>query len=151
MKCKWNSTESAKQILRMFRENSDMGLIARMQSAFSAPRVIANELFLSQDGLTATELAAQANCSPSRVTAILDRFEEEGRAERFQRDGDRLHTYVRLTEEGARQAKKRQCEMLDYVASLLGRLGPKLTKSAMECLRIALEFTKEQEEKPCLD
>ena len=90
MKCKWNSAEAAQTILTMFQENSDMRVIERVQTAFSAPRVIENRLYHCKDGLTATELATQANCSPSRVTAILDRWEEEGFAERFQLEGDRL-------------------------------------------------------------
>ena len=151
MKCKWNSAEAAQTILTMFQENSDMRVIERVQTAFSVPRVIENRLYHCKDGLTATELATQANCSPSRVTAILDRWEEEGFAERFQLEGDRLHTYVRLTEEGAKRAKERQADMLSFVDAVLTRLGSKRTKVAMECLKIALEFTKEQEELPCLD
>ena len=151
MKCKWNSAEAAQTSLTMFQENSDMRVIERVQTAFSAPRVIENVLYHCKDGLTATELATQANCSPSRVTAILDRWEEEGFAERFQLEGDRLHTYVRLTKEGVKRAKKRQTDMLRFVDALLNRLGPKRTKTAMECLQIALAFTKDQEELPCLD
>lgn len=141
----------AKKIFTLFAENGTGVLFNRVQAAFSAPTLMAGQLFGAEEGLTMADLASIADCTPSRVTAIVGSWEEEGIAERFQKEGDRLHTFVRLTPKGKDLTEKRIRALLEYIANLMKYLGPRRSKNALECLKVALEFAKQTEELPCLD
>ncbi len=143
--------EQAQKIFKMFADNVSASLFIRLQSAFSSGMLIAAQLYRHKEGIAMTDLASSAACAPSRVTAIIGSWEEEGTAERFQKEGDRLHTFARLTRKGRSKTETRFNQLLDYIAELLAYLGPQKAECAIECLASALEFTKDTEKLPCLD
>ncbi|MDY5441244.1 MAG: MarR family transcriptional regulator [Candidatus Enteromonas sp.] len=151
------SREYTERIVRMFQDGSNASLIAKAQKVFNAPHAMSCALLSRPEGMTASELASIGDCSPSRVTAILDTWEEKGLAERFQQEGDRLHTFVRLTEKGRKGVLLSGNIIFDFICRVFDVLGPEKSEIVIEAIQniitMGLETVKKYEEgyEPCCD
>lgn len=143
----------AREIFDMFRVGTNASLISKAQRVLTSGHAMSYALFYHPEGMTASELAEIGDCSPSRVTAIMNHWEEKGIAKRFQKPGDRLHTYVRITEKGREQCLKFGQIMLDFIVKVLTKLGAEKAEVVLEALQttieIGLQSVKEWEERKC--
>ena len=70
----------------------------------------------------------------------MNHWEEKGIAKRFQKPGDRLHTYVRITEKGREQCLKFGQIMLDFIVKVLTKLGAEKAEVVLEALQTTIEI-----------
>jgi DNA-binding MarR family transcriptional regulator len=128
------------RLLSLFMERRDATFVILGQHGLTPPHAHALSLLL--DGpVRMRDLAAHMTCDASYITAVTDRLEELGLAERRPSDADRRVKEVALTNKGTRVAEKVRASFSEPPAGLAQLSAPDRKAFIRLCEQLAPDVT----------